>query len=224
MSTVDLGNCLGIVGGGCGSGSGTGPSSRHSRSIAPGRNTAGYASTMSTNADTTPMFTLVVDRNSGLGRSSDGLVHFEPDVIDLSSTLRLPRTPSPLFQKSAPDLRIQDPPQNQGRQLDLPRTPRKSFFSKLKKQLSWKTASDSSSNNDPPTLSIPPLHTISSSNSNNAHSDSSPTGLFKLHLSLVPLTPLSLSTSATPNTSRSPSPRLPLSYKREYAPPPQPLT
>lgn len=220
MSTVDLGNCLGIGSGVCGSYPGTGLNTRNSASfVSNGDMDCTTTFNANTNAIATPalpIFTLEVEGNAGSG-SHEAIVS-DPKVIDLGSTLRLPRTPSPLFRKSAPDLRIQDPPRSQLQQPGSPRTPRKSFFSKLKEQLSSKASSDLRSNRDSLTMSTSPAAVP---NSNHARPEDSPTG-FRLHLSL-PLTPLSLSTSASPNPSRSPSPRFPFralstSYKRESAP------
>jgi len=227
MSTVDFGNCLSLGGGGCSSGSygGTSSGSRNSTHPVYNRNTGGTVSTAYTNANTTPtipVFTLEVNEDASLRRSSDVPIDLEPTVMGLSSTLRLPRSPTPLFRKSVPDLRIKDLPRNHWQQQpESPRTPRKSFFSKLKKQLSSKTATASDSHS--PITLTPPLPTTPVPDLGAAHSDGSPTGLFKLHLSL-PLAPLSLSTPASPNPSRSPSPRFPFraistSYKRESAPP-----
>jgi len=226
MSTVDFGNCLSLGGGGCGSGSYTGTSSGSRASANPvyNRNTSGTMSTAYTNTNGTaviPVLTLEVDDDASFRRSSDVPIDLEPTVMDLSATLRLPRTPTHLFRKSVPDLRIQDPPRKHCQQPESPRTPRKSFFSKLRKQLSSKAAPASDSHSR--ITLTPPLPTTSVPKSSAAHPDGSSTGLFKLHLSL-PLTPLSLSTPASPNPSRSPSPRFPFraisaSYKRESAPP-----
>jgi len=126
------------------------------------------------------------------------------NVIDLGSTLRLPRTPSlspsrsmggnisfPYIQSQFP--RGQAPePQTQNPNSSQPqRTPRKSFLAKLKKQLSSKGSH--------PSPSIP----------SSSPSQSSPRSKsrFTFHLSLPqPLTPLSLSAPTSSLSSPVPSP------------------
>lgn len=227
MSTVDLGaNCLGLVaGGGCGSVCGASPVLRSgSPNLAVGTtknlngnalNGSGVAVVMT--PTTMPVLMFEPDTDAGPNRSPYD-VGLDANVIDLSSTLQLPGTPSPRTAwQPLPQLQepMSSPP-------PPPRTPRKSFLAKLR-SLSSKGSNDSSSGSSSPRISTPPMPTLSPSspNSKNPHIDSnnsipraSPTGLFGLHLPF-PLTPISLSKPNSPHHSRSPSPKPP--YRRVSA-------
>ena len=221
MSTVDLGaNCLGLVaGGGCGSICGASPVSRSGSPRLATRTTRNLNGNVPNSSGvavvvppTIPILMFEPDTDAGPNRSPYD-IGLDGNVIDLSSTLQLPRTPSPSSRTAWQPQEPISPP---------PRTPRKSFLAKLR-SLSSKGSNDSSSVSSSPHISTPPMPTLSPSspNSKNPHIDSnnsvpraSPTGLFNLHFPF-PLTPISLSKPNSPNHSRSPSPKPP--YRRVSA-------
>jgi hypothetical protein len=221
IATGDLGascNCLSmglsLSNSAAGSGSGT---SLGSESAAAKTRDRKRASTRLSRSPYTaaPFRTAIGTEEVELGVNLDSAV--DANVIDLGSTLRLPRTRSPSPSPSPSPSRSMggkisfpytqsQPPQGQAPE-PLPRTqnpnlsqsqrtPRKSFLSKLKKQLS-------------PKASHPILSTVPSSSPSQSATSPSPRSKsrFTFHLPLPqPLTPLSLSAPTSSLSSPVPSP------------------